>query len=154
MPVHFDKIITHHSAKSIFDIVADVEKYPEFLPWVAGARILERNDKENWFIAELLVRFKSLSHKYSSKVTLTYPNENNKSYKVKTDLVSGPFKNLDNNWIITPIENGNTEIIFELDFQFNSSLFEKMIGLVFSKAVKKMTEAFMKRAGQRVSVIM
>ncbi|MDX1950000.1 MAG: type II toxin-antitoxin system RatA family toxin [Rickettsiales bacterium] len=148
MPKHFNKIYSKHKAEKVFQIIADVEKYPEFLPWVAGARILERNQKENYFIAELLVHFKMFSHKYSSKVSLSYPNEASeiKSYKVKTDLVSGPFKHLHNNWIVTPANNGETEIIFELDFKFENMLLEKLIGGLFDKATKKMTDAFLKRA--------
>lgn len=149
MPSHFNKINTKHSANHLFDIVADVQKYPEFLPWVAGARILERNDEENWFIAELLVKFKMFSHKYSSKVTLIYPDgENNNSYKVKTDLVSGPFKKLHNYWLLTPNSNGGTEVVFELDFQFENLLLDRLIGGLFDKATKKMTDAFMKRADE------
>ncbi len=148
MPTHFNKINSKHNAEKIFNIIADVEKYPEFLPWVAGARIIENNINENYFIAELLVKFKMFSHKYSSKVTLTKPKDDDgvKSYKVKTDLVSGPFKYLYNNWIVTAKENNETEVIFELDFKFENMLLEKLIGSLFDKATKKMTDAFLKRA--------
>lgn len=146
MPHHYDKHISNHEPKELFDIVADVKKYPEFLPWVVGARILERNDKENWFIAELIVSFKSFSNNYTSKVHLYYPDNENKNYRIKTDLVEGPFEHLNNSWVFSGALDGKTEIVFELDFKFKSAILEKLIGSLFTKATNKMTESFMKRA--------
>jgi coenzyme Q-binding protein COQ10 len=145
MPAHFDKYLSKHSAKDLFNIVADVEKYPEFLPWVAASRITAKN--EDYFIADLLVKFKSFSHKYTSKVELFSATEKNPFYKIDVNLVKGPFKHLVTNWIFEEKEN-MTEISFNLDFKFESILLEKMIGFLFEKAVKKMTEAFIKRADE------
>lgn len=140
MPKHYDKHISPHKPEELFKIVADVKSYPEFLPWVAGARILEKNDEENWFKAELLIRFKAFSQKYTSKVYLDSPT------KIKTDLVEGPFEHLNNLWLFNETSDGKTEIIFELDFKFKSTILEKMIGSMFKKATDKMTESFLKRA--------
>jgi coenzyme Q-binding protein COQ10 len=146
MPTHFERRKSKHSPKQLFDIVADVEKYPEFLPWVSGARIIEKQN--DYFIAELLVRFKGFSHKYSSKVTLKPAKSENEPYFIDVELVSGPFKHLSNKWAFHPYKDGGTEIIFELDFKFNSMIFEKMIGFLFETAVKKMSESFEKRADE------
>ncbi len=151
MPEHYSKVISNHKTKELFDIVADVKSYPEFLPWVSGARILEINSKGNWLIAELLVSFKAFSQKYSSKVELFYPEGESKTYKIKTSLVEGPFNYLNNNWIFSETLEGDTEIVFELDFKFNSIILEKLIGGLFQKATNKMAEAFSKRADELLS---
>jgi len=146
MPSHFDRYKSNHSAKEIFDIVKDVKSYPEFLPWISGARI--SNEKENNFNAELLIRFKSLSHSYVSKVECIEPNETSSNYEVIVSLVKGPFKNLHTKWTIMPIDDEHCEIIFELDFKFKSVIFERMIGFLFESATVKMTKAFEERADQ------
>jgi coenzyme Q-binding protein COQ10 len=143
MPAHFAKYDSNHQPADLFHIVADVEKYPEFLPWISAVRIIEKH--ENHFLAELVVKFKSLSYKYTSRVEMIRPDEDHKEYRINVGLVSGPFKYLKTNWQFIPKENG-TEIIFEMDFKFESILFEKMLGFLFEKAVVKMTNAFIKRA--------
>lgn len=143
MPAHFAKYDSKHKACDLFNIVADVEKYPEFLPWVSATRIVERGD--GYVIADLVVKFSSFSHKYTSKVTMTEPSGENKNWKIDVGLVRGPFKYLKTNWVFEPKDEG-TEIKFELDFRFESAIFEKMIGFLFEKAVMRMTDAFIKRA--------
>lgn len=144
MPAHFAKYDSKHKASDLFNIVADVEKYPEFLPWVAATRILEKH--ENYFIAELVVKFKSFTHKYSSKIELIRPLlPEEKEWRINVGLVKGPFKYLKTNWKFIEKDEG-TEISFELDFRFESVIFEKMIGLLFEKAVMRMSDAFIKRA--------
>ncbi len=140
MPAHSDKYHSSHSAKELFDIVADVEKYPEFLPWVTATRITERFEKH--FVADMVVNFKGLTQKYTSKVDLI----TDKNFpEIDVGLVKGPFKHLKTHWIFEPAEKG-TNIIFELDFKFQSAVLEKMIGYFFEKAVGRMTDAFIKRA--------
>ena len=143
MPYHFDKYDSKHKAEDLFNIVKDVEKYPEFLPWVHAAKILENHG--NFFIAELVVKFKSFSQKYTSRIELTKPSDTEKLWKINVGLVKGPFKHLKTNWVFEPKDNG-TQITFELDFRFESILLEKMIGVLFEKAVIRMTDAFIKRA--------
>ena len=142
MPAHFDKYFSKHKPEELFAIVADVEKYPEFLPWVAATRIVEKHDDH--FIADMVVKFSSFTHKYTSRVELIRPNAKGLP-EIDVGLVKGPFKYLKTNWIFAP-KDGGTEIEFVLDFRFESAILEKMIGFVFEKAVKKMTEAFVKRA--------
>jgi coenzyme Q-binding protein COQ10 len=148
MPAHFAKYDSKHKPEDLFNIVVDVEKYPEFLPWVSATRIIERG--ENYFIADLVVKFKSFSHKYTSRIEMLKPDGENKNWKVHVRLVRGPFKYLKTDWIFEP-KTGGSEIIFELDFRFESVLFEKMIGFLFEKAVMKMTDAFIKRADDILS---
>lgn len=146
MPAHFDRRKSRHTPEELFAIVADVEKYPEFLPWVSASRVIERTPE--YFIAELLIRFKGFSQKYSSKVTLKPAKNPNEPYFIDVELVSGPFKHLSNKWGFYPYKDEGTEVTFDLDFKFISLFFEKMIGLMFEKAVLKMSEAFEKRADE------
>jgi len=146
MPAHFDKYNSTHKAEELFNIVADVEKYPEFLPWVGACRIVERG--EDFFIADMMVKFKSFSHKYTSRVDMVRGNLTGNPWKINVGLVRGPFKYLRTNWVFRDIEAGKSEIEFELDFKFESMIFEKMLGFLFEKAVLKMTDAFEKRADE------
>jgi coenzyme Q-binding protein COQ10 len=145
MPSHFNKVTSEYDAKFLHEIVADVEKYSEFLPWVIGSRITQR--EENYFIADVLVKFKAFSYKYTSKVYLFDKNcEQEGTYKIKVELVSGPFKHLNNSWSFKQLQDNISETTFELDFKFNSPILEKMIGFLFEGSVKKMTQAFLDRA--------
>lgn len=132
---------TKHSAQEIFDLVADVEKYPQFLPWCKGARII-KHESDNIFLAELLISFKGISERYTSRVTLT-PNES-----IRSELTKGPFKHLVNQWNLTRDDNGNTNINLNLEFQFKSKLLDSMIGGVFAKSSEKMISAFRTRADE------
>lgn len=140
MPAHSDKYHSTHEPQELFDIVSDVEKYPEFLPWVSATRITDRY--EDHFIADMVVGFKGITQKYTSRVD-TIRGE---KLEIDVSLVRGPFKHLKTHWIFEPAESGGTNIMFHLDFKFQSAMFEKMIGFVFEKAVSKMTDAFIKRA--------
>ncbi len=139
MPIHSETRHSNHSPEELFSLVADIEKYSEFLPWCKAARIRDRG--EGWLIADLLVSFAGFSEKYTSKVHL-YPPE-----RIEVELVEGPFSRLTNSWRFDRGENG-CEINFSLDFQFRSYLLEKMIGLVFEKALKAMVSAFEARADE------
>ena len=151
MPAHFDRRKSKHKPKELFDIVANVTDYPKFIPWVSGARILERH--ENYFIAELVVRFKAFSQKYSSKVILKPAQNGAEPYFIDVELVSGPFKYLTNKWAFYPHKDGGCEVTFELDFKFQSLFFDKMIGVMFEKATMKMSQAFEKRADELLGKI-
>lgn len=139
MPTHHETRHSNHSPEELFSLVADVGKYPEFLPWCKAARI--RDKGEGWLIADLVISFAGFSEKYTSKVHL-YPTE-----RIEVELVEGPFSRLTNSWRFEKAENG-CEIHFSLDFQFRSRLLEKMIGLVFEKAFKAMVSAFETRADE------
>lgn len=142
MPAHSDKYFSNHSAKELFDIVADVEAYPQFLPWVSATKITERYN--DFFLADMVVGFKGITQKYTSKVELI---TNKPNLEIDVSLVKGPFKHLKNNWVFEQTNTG-TNIHFALDFKFQSAIFEKMMGYLFEKAVMKMTDSFIKRADE------
>lgn len=137
MPAHTEQHILPYTREQLFDLVADIERYPEFLPWCRAARILER--KEGELLAELVISFAHLSESYVSRVTLLRPDA------IDVVMVRGPFEYLTNRWRFTP-EGEGTRIDFFLDFKFRSRLLEKMIGGLFSRAVDKMVTAFRARA--------
>jgi coenzyme Q-binding protein COQ10 len=148
MPSYSDKKTLPFSAEQMFDLVLDVEKYPEFLPWVSGARILERKDDKNYFIAELTVKFKGFTGSYVSRVSYAQPDmsKEDTEWAVYVDLEKGPFKHLENRWIFHPLEKNECKIEFFLSFAFKSMLMDKMMGAVFTKATHKMISAFEGRA--------
>jgi coenzyme Q-binding protein COQ10 len=122
----------------MFDLVSDVEKYPEFLPWCVGVRLKQRT-KEN-ISADMMIGYKMFREKFSCRVELNYPNRIDVVYE------DGPFKYLNNHWIFIEENDGSCTIDFFVDFEFNSIILQKVIGVVFNEAVKIMVSAFEKRA--------
>lgn len=121
----------------MFALVADVAKYPQFLPWCAGARI--RSQKENNLVADLTIGFGPFRESFTSRVTLDAPE------RIHVHYENGPFKYLRNEWRFIPDEHG-TVIDFYVDFEFSSFILQKAIGVVFTEAVRRMVAAFLKRA--------
>lgn len=139
MPSHSEQKILPYSAEQHFDLVVDIEKYPEFLPWCRAARVLER--KEGEIRAELVISFAHMTERYTSCVVMNRP------HAIDVTMVKGPFEHLVNRWKFTAMENG-TQIDFFIDFKFKSKILEKLIGSMFSKATDKMIDAFDARAKQ------
>jgi coenzyme Q-binding protein COQ10 len=134
-----------YSPKQLYELVIDIDKYPEFLPWCSAARILEK--KNNCIYAELVVSFKSFHDKYTSRVKSTVPEDMNKPYLINVDLIEGPFQFLKNYWQFERDEKKNlTKVSFEIDFAFRSPVLQKLIGLIFEKALVSMMTAFNQRA--------
>lgn len=121
----------------MFDLVADVRHYPEFLPWVAAIRIREQSEEE--LVADLSVGFRALRETFTSRVRLDRPRH------VGVDYVSGPLKHLRNDWFFAP-EGTGTRIDFSVDFEFRSRLFERLAGAFFHDAFKRMVNSFEARA--------
>ena len=128
-----------YSAEQMFDLVADVARYPEFLPWVAGTRI--RKDSETEMEADMLVGFKALRERFTSRVLKKRPQE------IEVIYLDGPLKDLDNRWIFHPREDG-CEIEFSVSFTFRNKVFEALAGQYFDRAFRKMVGAFEARADE------
>lgn len=142
MTVHREQRFAPYGPRQMFELVADVEKYPEFLPWCALARVLKR--QENRFEAELVIRYKQFSESYVSDVRLTPPAEDGVA-AIDVVQTRGPFLHLQNYWKFTPQDQG-TLIDFTLDFQFRSKILQMMIGAFYAKAAEKMVAAFLEQA--------
>jgi coenzyme Q-binding protein COQ10 len=134
---HSESRILPHTPAEVFDLVADVERYPEFLPWVIGARILRRAG--NTFDAEVLVGFKMIRERYTSHVVLERPE------RIEVRYTHGPFRHLINRWQFAPVPEG-CKVDFYIEFEFRSRILQKLIGGLFSEAVRKMVAAFEIRA--------
>ncbi|WP_156839210.1 type II toxin-antitoxin system RatA family toxin [Novosphingobium aquimarinum] len=127
-----------YSAEQIFDLVADVGRYQEFLPWVIATRV--KSDTETEMIADMLVGFKALKEKFTSRV------EKKRAEEIRVHYVDGPLKDLDNIWQFRSLGENACEIEFDVDFTFRNPLFEKLAGQYFDRAFRKMVAAFEERA--------
>ncbi len=143
MPSHSETQIFPYSVAQLYDLVADVEKYPEFLPWCRAARIIERHDE--YFLAELVICFKHITEKYTSRVNLHPPQGDHKPASIDVELIKGPFTHLENHWKFIPKKN-QTQLEFLVSFNFKTRLLDSLIGPFFSKATEKMVVAFTERA--------
>ena len=138
MPRHTEKRRLPYTPEQLFDLVADVRRYPEFLPWVAAVRI--RSDSATDMVADLVVGFRALKETFTSKVHKRRPHE------IEIDYVEGPLKYLHNSWKFRPDGSGGSEVDFCVDFAFRSRLFETLAGQMFDRALRRMIGAFEDRA--------
>jgi coenzyme Q-binding protein COQ10 len=138
MPRHTETRNLPYSPEQVFDLVADVRRYGEFLPWVAATRV--RSDSETLMIADLVVGFKALKETFTSRVRKQRPGE------IVVDYIEGPLKYLNNSWRFTPDGKGGTDVDFCVDFAFKSRIFEAIAGQMFDRALRKMIGAFEERA--------
>jgi len=142
MPTHAEQRVLPYSQAQLFDLVADVERYPEFLPWCVGARIRKRLP-DGTMEADLVIGFKMFRERFASIV-----KPDRASHRIDVSYVDGPFRYLNNHWkFITEGEN-RTRVDFFVDFEFKSALLQKVIGVLFNEAVRRMVAAFESRAKQ------
>ena len=140
MPSHTEQRHLPHRAEDMYKLVADVGRYPEFLPWCRAARI--RTQTDTLLVADLVIGFKGITERFTSRVTLDAGN-----LEILTAYEDGPFKYLDNTWRFIPNpDSGGCRVEFHVDFEFKSRMLQAMIGLVFTEAVKRMVAAFEERA--------
>ena len=127
-----------YSCEQMFDLVADVGRYDEFLPWVVATRVRSESDTE--LVADMLVGFKAIREKFTSRVTKDRPRQ------IDVHYVDGPLRDLDNSWTFSPEPDGGCAIDFCVDFTFRNAVFEKLAGQYFDRAFRKMVAAFEQRA--------
>ncbi len=138
MPRHHEIRHLHYSAEQMFDLVADVARYGEFLPWVVGVRVRANSASE--MTADLIVGFKGIRERFTSLVHKQAPA------RIHVDYLDGPLKHLHNDWQFSAAPDGGCIVDFTVDFAFRSSLFERIAGQVFDRALRKMITAFEERA--------
>jgi coenzyme Q-binding protein COQ10 len=138
MQTHAEKKHLPYTQEQMFKLVSDIAKYPEFLPWCISTRILSREGNE--LQADMVIGDQVLREGFTSRVILTEPERIDVTYS------RGPFKYLNNHWIFLPEPDGTCTVDFHVEFEFRSILMQKMIGLVFNEAVKKMVHSFEERA--------
>ena len=137
MPTHAEKRTLPYSPEQMFALVADVGKYPQFLPWCVGARV--RTQTETDLVADLTIGFGPFRESFTSLVSLDRPQ------RVQVKYENGPFRYLNNQWIFDPDPAGS-RVSFFIEFEFHSRLLQAAIGVVFNEAVRRMVNAFLKRA--------
>jgi coenzyme Q-binding protein COQ10 len=142
MPRHQETKLLPYTALQMFSLVADVARYPEFLPWTAAARIKSQQDIAAGVLieADLVISFKVFREKFGSRVVLF----DDKS-KILTEYIDGPFKQLTSEWKFKDVVGG-CEVSFEVDFEFRNAILAKVIGLVFNEAMQRVVRAFELRA--------
>ncbi len=140
MPTHAENRRLAQTPEQLFDLVADIENYPRFLPWCVACRINRREGNVIW--ADLVVGFKMLRERFTSRVTLDRPR------RIDVAYLDGPFRYLDNHWTFAAHPDGGTEIGFFIDFEFRSKVLQTLMGALFNEAVRRMVGAFEKRAGE------
>jgi coenzyme Q-binding protein COQ10 len=146
MPKFEQQKIFEYTVEQLYNLVVDVEAYPEFIPWCTAIKVQERSS--TYMIVDMAITFKTFTEAYKSRVVLTPPRKEKSGLKyaeVGVDMISGPFRYLFNKWTLQEVENG-TMVYFSIDFQFQSRILDRIIGALFAKACQKMTEAFENRA--------
>jgi coenzyme Q-binding protein COQ10 len=138
MPRHSETRRLPYSCEQMFDMVADVRRYAEFLPWVTAIRV--RSNSETEMVADMIVGFKGLRETFTSKVKKERPGH------IEVDYLDGPLKYLRNDWTFRPDGDGACFVDFTVDFAFKNRVFEMLAGQVFGTALRKMIGAFEERA--------
>ncbi len=139
MPTHAEKKYLPYTPAQLFDLVADVESYGDFLPWCVACR--KTAEEGDTIEADLIIGYKMIREKFKSRVTLNRPNH------IRVEYLDGPMKNLSNDWKFIP-EGEGCIIDFYVDFEFKNPMLQGLITLFFEKAVSRMVDAFEKRADE------
>lgn len=140
MPKHSETRTLPYTPEQMFDLVADVARYPEFLPWVTAIRV--RSNSDTQMVADMIVGFKGLRETFTSRVEKQRPGH------IRVDYLEGPLKHLNNDWKFRPDGKGGCLVDFCVDFAFKNRVFEMLAGQVFDRALRKMINAFEERAAR------
>jgi coenzyme Q-binding protein COQ10 len=142
MPSHSETRHVPYTAQQMYDLVADVQRYPEFLPWTAAARIrkTEQNEDHVVVLADLVISFKVFRERFGSRVLL-WPEDR----VIKTEYLDGPFKYMISNWSFAEAESG-ADISFHVDFEFRSRILQATATVFFNEAMHRVVQAFERRA--------
>jgi len=145
MPQFSTKRRVRHAATDMFDLVADVEKYPEFVPLCSALSVRSRAEKDGKtiLVADMKVAYKIISETFTSRVTLDRAN-----LKILVEYLNGPFKRMQNRWTFYPVEERTCDVEFFIDYEFRSRTFAALMGAMFDAAFRRFAIAFEQRADQ------
>jgi coenzyme Q-binding protein COQ10 len=144
MPQFRTKRRVRHTAANMFDLVADVERYPEFVPLCQSLRVRRRTQTGEGIetvVADMTVAYKVMRETFTSRVTLDKPN-----LKIDVEYLDGPFSRLDNQWNFTPVAENVCDVEFFISYAFKSRVLGMLMGTVFEAAFRRFAEAFERRA--------
>lgn len=149
MPKHQDSRDLPYTARQMYDLVADIESYPEFLPWNSAARIRSRQTRpdgaEN-IAADLVISFKVFRERFGSRVVLWPAEPESGVLKIDTEYLDGPFRYMESGWAFTDLPGDACRVEFSVDFEFRNAILQRLIGVVFHEAMSRIIVAFEKRA--------
>ncbi len=142
MPTHHETRKLPYTAQQMYDLVADVESYPQFLPWTAAARVRDRRETREGEVmeADLVISFKVFRERFRSEVTLR-PDD----MRIDTRYVTGPFRHMNSTWTFFEREQG-CEVRFDVDFEFKSRILGSAASMFFNDAMQRIVRAFERRA--------
>jgi coenzyme Q-binding protein COQ10 len=146
MPTFSTKRRVRHSAAEMFDLVADVERYPEFVPMCRDLKVRQRTPEEagtEVIVADMTVSFKLVRETFRSRVTLDRPKLN-----ILVEYLQGPFSHMQNRWTFRPAGDEACEIEFFIDYEFKSRTLGMLMGAMFDAAFRRFASAFEQRADQ------
>ncbi len=134
-----------HSAQNMFDLVADVDRYPEFVPLCRDLRVRSRSEVEgrDVLVADMTVAYKLFRESFTSRVTLD-PDQ----MEILVEYLSGPFRHLENRWKFKPVDAHSCEVDFYLAYEFKSRSLQLLMGSVFETAFSRFADAFERRADE------
>lgn len=146
MPKHHETRKLPYTAQQMFDLVADVEDYPNFIPWTAAARITSRREARKGEIlqADLVVSFKVFRERFTSRVRL-----DREDMRIDTEYLNGPFRHMNSTWRFRDLEEGGCEVEFHVDFEFKSRMLGSAARMFFNDAMQRIVRAFERRARER-----
>ncbi|MEA2986769.1 MAG: coenzyme Q-binding protein [Alphaproteobacteria bacterium] len=146
MPQFSTKRRVGHTAAEMFDLVADVDRYPEFVPLCRALKVKSRTKKEEGgevLVADMTVAYKLVRETFTSRVTLDKPK-----LQILVEYLSGPFSHLQNRWNFRPVDEGGCEVEFFIAYEFRSRVLAALMGAMFDSAFRRFADAFEKRADQ------
>lgn len=145
MTTHAETRKLPYTAQQMYDLVADVESYPQFLPWCAAARVNEVTEEPDEdrtvMLADLVISFKVFRETFGSRVTL-YPSQS----RIDTEYIEGPFRHMISKWGFRDLPEGGCEVDFFVDFEFRNRLLQSAAGMFFHDAMQRIVRAFERRA--------
>lgn len=146
MPQFSTRRRVRHAAAKMFDLVADVERYPEFVPLCKALQVKTRTNKEEGvevLVADMTVAYKVMRETFTSRVTLDKP-----ALQIQVEYLSGPFSRLQNRWIFRPVDDNSCHVEFFIAYEFRSRVLAALMGAMFDAAFRRFAEAFEERADE------
>lgn len=139
MPTHTETKILPYTPDQMFDLVSDIARYPEFLPWCVAARIIQK--EKEFIVAELTIGYKMISERFVSRVHLDH-----EAKTIYVNYISGPLKYLRNEWQFEKLPKKKCRVNFFVHFEFSSTILATMMNMFFDVAFRRMVQSFEQRA--------
>ena len=148
MPKHHETRKLPYDADQMYALVADVESYPEFIPWIGAARITDRREEGETEVleADLVISFKVFRERFRSRVILRPEDQ-----RIDTSYLDGPFRHMESTWRFREIPDGGCEVLFDVDFEFKSRILGSAASMFFNDAMQRIVRAFEREAAKRYS---